>query len=550
MKRNKVLDSVSRSMPDAQSPKTGSWRRIEPSYQARLSPCTALCPCTENIPVWMNLVREKKFEEAWRELIKENPFPLICGRVCYRFCEAECNRKELGERMSINAIERFLGEYALTHNLSIPPYVGDKNGKRVAVIGGGPAGLSAAHFLARSGFSVSIYDSEAELGGMLRYGIPEYRLPKEFLARELGAMITSLGIKTHMNVRIDSATFEQMTREYDFVVISVGAHLSRVLVDEQHHEFPFMSGLKFLSRVADKSMVQLRGNGMHVCVIGGGNTAIDVGRTAKRLGAEKVTVIYRRAEEDMPAHRDEIEAAKKEGVEFKFHALPVRSYPSLLRVSLECVAVEAALPGSDKKLPPVTIPGSTFWISCDMVLTAIGEETDLRFLGSSTDAFESERDVHGGKVYCSGDALHGPHSVSEAIASGKKVAEAIIERVSGVVREPQIAALREGDIKFYYLNTRRKNPEIMNEKSLTAEEFRSFSETTLTISSELAAQEADRCINCGSCIACDRCLEFCPDFSITKKIDGSGYSINLDMCKGCGLCAQVCERGAITFGKE
>ncbi|KKW24718.1 MAG: Iron-sulfur-binding protein, glutamate synthase DsrL/GltD [Candidatus Kaiserbacteria bacterium GW2011_GWB1_52_6] len=495
----------------------------------------------------MHLVREKKFEEAWRELIKENPFPLICGRVCYRFCEAQCNRKEQGERVSINAVERFLGQYAVEHGLTTTPYTGEKNGLRVAIIGGGPSGLSAAHFLARSGFAVSIYDSHAELGGMLRYGIPEYRLPKELLARELGAMVTSLGIELHMNAHIDT-TFEQVASEYDFVVVSVGAHRSRALLDDHGREFPFMSGLQFLSRVADKSMTTLPPDTHHICVIGGGNTAIDVARSAKRLGAAIVTVIYRRTEEDMPAHKDEIEAAKKEGVQFMFLTIPVWSYFDMLfRVRLECMAVQGE-PEGGKKLPPVRIPNSQFGIDCDMVLSAIGEEVDLDFLGSRDHTFTSEDDVRGGRIYSSGDALYGPRSVSEAIASGKKVAEAIIARVSGSAKEPRPAALGDGDVKFYYLNKRRKNPEILNERSLTAEELRSFAETTFTITSEQAVEEADRCINCGSCIACDRCLDFCPDFSITKQ-DGV-YVIDLDMCKGCGLCAQVCERGAIVFGKE
>lgn len=550
MKKNNVLDSVSRSVPGASPVKTGSWRRVDPSYVERSSPCTALCPCAENIPAWMNLVREKKFEEAWRELTRENPFPLITGRVCYRFCEAECNRKTLDEKVSINAVERFLGEYAVTRGLSHEKPSVQSGALRVAIIGGGPAGLSSAHFLARAGHLASVFDEHPELGGMLRFGIPEYRLPKDLLRAELKCAIEDMGVTVRVNTRVSADLFARIMGEHDFVVVSSGAHRSRALRDETGTPFPFMSGLQFLTQVATGTFQRFAPEVRHVCVVGGGNTAIDASRTALRLGARRVTIIYRRTEIEMPAHKDEVASAKEEGVKFLFRALPVSSsWNECVGVTLECVDVAETQDSGLERPTLVPIPDSRFALECDMVIAAVGEDADTSFLPPGAE-FSGESDIHEGKILSSGDALYGPRSVSEAIASGKKVAEMIISRgqgASGVHTPREVVPLSA--IKFHYMNKRRSDHRIRDQKTLTREEFHAFAETTRTISSELAAREADRCINCGTCISCDRCLNFCPDYSITKN-EGGEYSINTDMCKGCGLCADVCERGVIVFGKE
>lgn len=549
MREKKGLDFVSCSTTNRPPTRTGSWRRITPVHENRLSPCTDQCPCSENIPKWMDLVAQRKFAAAWRELTDQNPFPLICGRVCYRFCEKECNRKDIDDRVSINAVERFLGEYAITHDLHPIISSDEKLSKvHVAIIGGGPAGLSAAHFLARAGCRVSLFDENNELGGVLRYGIPEYRMPNALLGCEIANMVTGLGVNVFSGHRVDRAFIAHARQEYDYVVLALGAHKERRPFDDEESGKFTEGGLAFLARVS--SGERLPEYAKHVAVIGGGNTAIDVARSALRLGAMKVTIIYRRTESEMPAHKDEIAVAKREGVEFTFLTKPRSVMKNGEQVVLDCASMELGEADAHGRRMVKEIKDSSVVIVCNIVVAAIGEESDVATLVSSTEQFRMEHDSCDKKLLCIGDALYGPHSVSEAIASGKKAAQTILDHIRGATSSAmKRKVVGASEIKFYYLNERRKDPRIANERKLTRAEFLSFAETTTTISQKMAVGEAARCINCGTCIACDRCLNFCPDYVITKNIDGA-YVIDLDYCKGCGLCAEVCERSAILFGKE
>lgn len=553
MKKGKGLGFVSCSSTNSPPVKTGSWRVITPSFHDRTSPCTDLCPCAENIPSWMDLVAKRELEAAWRELTKENPFPLICGRVCYRFCEKECNRVGIDDRVSINAIERFLGEYAATHDLhpTISPD-GRLRAVRIAVIGGGPAGLSAAHFLARAGCSVRVFDENKELGGVLRYGIPEYRMPKDLLRREIANMVTGLGVETSLSAHIDKHLFERMDLEYDYVVVALGAHKEKKLFsgNAQKGAFAAQGGLRFLSDISLGRLVRSE-NMKHVCVIGGGNTAIDASRSALRVGATKVTIVYRRTEAEMPAHKDEIAVAKREGVEFVFLTSPTSlTVNDAGRTIMECVTMTLGEADESGRRTVQEVLGSLFTMECDFVISAVGEEADISDVVPDDYHAQICRDGYDGKIVYVGDVLTGPRSVSEAIASGKSAAQGIIDKVTGLsCKVSPKAVVRESEIKFHYLNVRRKDPSIRNEKKLSRREFADFAETTSTISQKMAVTEASRCINCGTCIACDRCLNFCPDYVITKRVDGK-YSIDLDHCKGCGLCADVCERSAIRYGKD
>lgn len=542
---------TSRSTTNVSPFQTGSWRQIAPLYRERLSPCTDLCPCFGSIPKWLDLSRKGKFAEAWQTMIIENPFPLVCGRVCYRFCEAKCNRGDLDDKVSIGAVERFLGEYAVTHGLTPEIPIGSEGkGVTVAVVGGGPGGLTAAHMLARFGFSVTIYDENAELGGMLRYGIPEYRLPKALLEKELRMMIDGFGIRKKPMRKIDPRFFNTLVHKYDFVVLAVGTHREKTLTSESGTWMKGIGGLALLKRIAGGDLKALPESIRRVCIIGGGNTAIDVSRSLVRLGAEEVTIVYRRSEALMPAHKDEVAAAKKEGVNFVFCAIPVGTTTDERgNTELTCLRAELGDAGDGGRKKPVPIPGSEFVLSTHLLVFAIGEEANLECISGRQLTFTSEEEVTGGNVLMCGDALNGPHSVSEAIASGKKAAENILSRVTG--RPPWVrphGAVTASEINFSYLRTVRKDPRVLGEKELSKEDLRAFVETTSTLTEESARREADRCINCGTCIACDRCLSFCPDFCITRSNDGA-YAINFDMCKGCGICAEVCERGVITYGK-
>lgn len=551
MSEKRIIDAVSRSETNKSPIKTGLWRKIAPFYNEKKSPCSHFCPCAENIPEWMYLVKRKEFAKAWEVLTSENPFPLICGRVCYRFCEAKCNRKELDEHVSINAIERFLGEFGVNNGLrAVVKDDGSLEGLKVAVIGAGPAGLSAAHFLAKEKAEVTIFDNNKELGGMLRYAIPQYRLPKELLEKEIQNMIFSLGIKVELGFKVDAHKFVELKEKFDFIIVALGAHKSKKVSEDIEDEAGIMPGLKFLHLVSSGVVGNLPANVRDVCVVGGGNTAIDVSRTALRLGAKSVKIVYRRTENEMPAHKDEIVAAKKEGVEFSFLTQPFSTRRLRESIRIACKEMRLSEPDASGRRKSVEVEGSVFEIKCDLLLYAIGEETDHSPIAGMENSFETENDFAEDQIACAGDGLYGPRSVSEAIASGKKVAEIIISRVSGnVPAKDERKVVYSEDIKLIYINQRRKDPLIHHECRLTKEGFATFKETTATITEEMASSEAASCINCGTCIGCDRCLNFCPDFSIVKMTE-RGYEIDKEFCKGCGLCSEVCERGVIDTKKE
>ncbi len=550
--RSDILRAISRSEPEGKPIKTGTWRKIAPFFDEKKSPCAYFCPCAENIPVWMDLAGRGNFGKAWEVLTEENPFPMICGRACYRFCEKECNRKESEEGISINSIERFLGDFGIKNNFrAFINENGGIGGLKVAIIGGGPAGLSAAHFLAKEKADVAIFDKNSSLGGMLAIGIPQYRLPKKLLEAEIRNMVLSLGVEIKLGFNVGVREFSGIKERFDFVVVALGAHKSKKINDRINDSARIMPGLEFL-RIVNSGAIKKLSFMKRVCVVGGGNTAIDVSRVLLRLGVEDVSIVYRRTENEMPAHHDEIEAAKKEGVCFSFLTQPVSaSYDIREKMSIRCRKMELSESDESGRRKPVEIPGSEFEISCDFLFYAVGEETDKSFLSGINHKFETENDFADGRVICAGDALYGPRSVSEAISSGKKAAFAIIEKAGRGKKEKDGRKIVEAkDIKFHYINRRRKNPAISSEKKLTPEEFFAFEETTETITAEAAVEEAIRCINCGICTNCQRCFNFCPDFSILEEKAGNKLMIDLEYCKGCGICAEVCERGVISSRKE
>lgn len=550
MSARKRTPIVAQSTTNVAPAKTGTWRKFAPEHRNRMSPCTDLCPCAENIPAWMHLVREGKFADAWQELIRENPFPLVCGRVCYRFCEEKCNRGALDDRVEINAVERFLGEYALTHGL-VPAASRDRRarGMRVAIVGAGPSGLSAAYVLARAGARVTLYDEHPELGGMLRYGIPEYRLPKALLKQELSTMLGSRRITKRLGHPITAATLKSIARTHRYVLFAHGAHRPRVVRGPGGETLALEDGLLFLARASARKSESMLCDGQAVCVVGGGNTAIDVARTALRLGARSVRIVYRRDRSDMPAHADEISEAEREGVTFVFRTLPVGIRCESGRTELLC-APTIVVDENARTIAPSADPEDRFALAVDRAIAAVGETSDWEFAKAYLDDRSAGTKFWGGAFAASGDAASGPRSVSEAIASGKHAAA---ELLADWTRETQPDGVCETvgaeEIKFCYLPLARRDPNIRHAALLTHEAFVAFAETTLTISAEMAVAEASRCINCGTCIACDRCLIFCPDYAITRTPEGT-YAVDLDMCKGCGLCADVCERAAIVFGKE
>lgn len=511
--------------------KTGSWRVFKPLYKTKDAPCKIACPAMENIPVWIDLIKRGKIKDAWQVYISENPLPAILGRVCFKFCEAKCNRAAFDYPIAINALERFLGDQALANNWRSERTKEDRQ-VVVYIIGAGPAGLSAAYFLRQKGFSVIIYEASDDLGGMLKFGIPDYRLPKTVLWQEIQNNILSLGgIQVCCGQHINRENLDLLRRNPDaWIIIATGAHVSKKLGIEGENLPGVMTGLEFLKRVKMESTYGDMGVGPRVAVIGGGNTAIDAARSALRLeGVREVMIIYRRSKDEMPAHREEVEQAEAEGVRFNFLTAPVKIRPGIMENILECQTMALGEPDASGRKRPIPVEGSEFEFAIDTIIKAIGEESNASIIFTT-----------GNNVLVIGDASSGPASVAEAIAAGKKAARII----SGETEKPPAATVNFGMINIDYFGKTAKT-EVIKTSLGTPKDFR---EVNLGIDLGAALKEASRCFSCGTCNSCDNCYSFCPDGAVIKT--SSGYEINYDFCKGCLICFKECPGGVINFEKE
>ncbi len=551
------------SLADMSHNKTGGWRYLRPVYQEKLAPCRAGCPAGTDWPRVLALLSERKLIEAWQLIKEENPLPGVCGRVCYHPCEAVCNRKHFDEAVSIQALERFVADacFELKRRQSRSLNI-ERKAERVAIVGSGPAGLSCAYFLAKDGFQITVFEAESEPGGMLRVGIPQYRLPREILNREIED-IAALGVEFELNTRIGSdIDLEKLWQRYDAVFIATGAHRSRPLQipgeDEAGRQGRCLTGLEFLKAVNAGSQPRSRLIGQRVLVIGGGNTAIDAARTALRLGARPV-VIYRRTRTEMPAIPEEIEEAEHEGIEFVYLAAPQKIQRVDSKLEVEFIRMELGAPDAGGRRRPIPIPGSEFVMEADSVIKAVGEEAELPFL---PERLETSRGVvmsnprgllERAGVFIGGDAQSGPSTVIEAIASGKHAAHAIMRylkegdwqkaKSQGPKAKKEGIAFERLNLDYFVSQPRSEVPYLP-----IAERVTSFSEVKGALSLELALKEARRCFSCGVCNFCDNCRVFCPDVAVSRK--NGAYEINLEFCKGCGICAQECPRGVIALIEE
>ncbi len=565
--------------------KTGSWRFIRPVYEDKTPACQNACPAGNDIEAWIKLIGEKKYEEAYWRLKLEEPFPAILGRVCFKFCERQCNRNGLDGYVGINALERFVGDQV---ELSTPdPNLAEPNGKTVAIVGSGPAGMSAAYYLRKLGFAPTIFEAQPEPGGVLRFGVPEYRLPKSILEKEFEGL-KNMGIEIKCNTRIGKdISLDELREKFDYVFLATGVHKSRPLGIEGEDSEHVLSGLEMLRRTAFGEKLDL---GKKVAVIGGGNTAIDAARTALRLGLD-VEVIYRRTEAEMPAHHEEVEEARQEGVKFRFLAAPERiefdSNGNIAR--LVCTEMELGEPDESGRRRPVKKPDALFDVEVDTVISAIGELADFDYLkdlvpndGWVVKVDEGLRALDGNdgkaKVYAGGDIIDIDHTVVHAVAAGKKAAiaidcdlkgkdvTAVLDEIAvgdagaisfaayiGIpplndVRQDKKAVVRQDKIVFDYFEEAERSRLPM----LGPDERKgSFAEVYQTISEEVAQYEAKRCFHCGRCIECDNCLVFCPDMAVLAHTDGKfGYEFDYNYCKGCGICYKECPRYAISMVDE
>lgn len=524
--------------------KTGSWRTERPVYVNRMPPCNDGCPAGENIQAWLYDAEAgvDGYEAAWRRIMEDNPFPAVMGRVCYRPCESACNRGQLDEAVGINSVERFLGDEAIRRGwraeVDVPP-----TGRSVLVVGAGPSGLSAAYHLARRGHRVTIKEAAPRAGGMMRYGIPRYRLDRGVLDAEI-QRILDLGVTLELGSKVSD--LEALRREYDAVFLAVGAQLGK------RTYLPAGSAAKVLDAVSmlhDLEEGEQPSLGRRVAVYGGGNTALDAARTAKRLGASEAVVVYRRNRERMPAHESELMEATEEGVLVKW-------LTTVKEVGSGALTVER-MELDDDGFPQPT--GELEELAADSLVLALGQESDLSFL-AGVDGLDVEDGVvviddqmrtgcEG--IFAGGDMVPRERSVTAAIGHGKRAARNIDAWLSDAAPEPGARpALATYDTlnTWYYSDAPRRHRPVLER----ARRESTFDEVVHGLDEESALFEARRCLSCGNCFGCDNCYGVCPDNAVLKigPPKSGGYLIDLDYCKGCGICVHECPAGAIQMFPE
>lgn len=521
--------------------RTGSWRTVKPVYINRLPPCNAKCPAGEKCRDWLFHAESGHYEDAWRTIIEDNPFPATMGRVCYHTCEGACNRADLDESVGINAVERFLGDHALEKGWAFPKPE-TSSGRRVLVVGSGPAGLSAAYHLARLGHAVHVVEAAPQSGGMMRYGIPRYRLPREILDKEV-ARIEALGVTIEYNREVTDLAEEMKAGGYDAVFLAVGASQARNAYIPAGDASHILDAVSVLRSMEGEEPPML---GRRVVVYGGGNTAIDVARTARRLGAEPV-VVYRRTRDRAPAHAFEIEEALEEGVSMKWLSTIAQAEKGEIRIE--------KMKLDESGYPQPT--GEYETVEADTVVLALGQQSNLSFL-EKIEGLEIDRDVLKVDenfatgvpgIYAGGDMVPGDRNVTAAIGHGKRAARAIDAFLKGEVYkapEPAAPATYARLNTWYYSDA----PKTVRPQLDLIRRQTTFDEVVEGLTEENALFEARRCMSCGNCFECDNCYGVCPDNAVIKLGPGKKFAINYDYCKGCGICAHECPCGAIDMVSE
>ncbi len=566
---------------------TGRWRYSRPRFVERFPACQNACPTASDIEAMIAHLEKGEVERAWAAATVENPFPGIMGRICFHPCTDGCSRKDLGGSINIHALERSLadsmGETLPPAQPHFPP-----SKKRIAIIGSGPAGLSCAYHLKRLGHDVVVFEKEKKAGGILRYGIPPYRLPHEILDREI-ARLSAMGIQFELGKPVPDATHMQtICQDYDAVFLAAGAHRSKPLGIPGTEAKGVVSGLAFLR---DTAMGMHSDLGKRIVVVGGGNTAIDAARTALRLGCD-VTVIYRRSHAEMPAFEEEVRAAEEEGVKVKTLIAPTALLSTAGRINaITCTRMELGTPDETGRRRPIPVKGTESKIECDTLITAIGEEIDTSIIPSALHIDGgSLRTDDGGRtewhnLFAGGDFARNPRTVVDALASGKAGAISIDSMLRGepdgeVLKRCRLAgsgpvlmsryiemrgapATRHSTTEELEAQDRVVDFECINRAYFTSEESAPsperdvrerisstdpFVEVGLPLSDESKTGELARCFHCGRCTICDNCYIYCPDIAVSKE--GDGFKIDMDYCKGCGVCAQECPRSAIEMVEE
>jgi NADPH-dependent glutamate synthase beta subunit-like oxidoreductase len=522
--------------------RTGSWRQERPVYVHRLPPCNHACPAGENIQQWLYHAESGDYEAAWRELVKDNPLPAVMGRVCYHPCETACNRAQLDDAVGVHGVERFLGDEAIRQGWQLTVEA-EPTGKRVLVVGAGPSGLSAAYQLARRGHTVTIRDAGPIAGGMMRFGIPAYRLPRDVLEAEI-ARILALGVTLKLDSKVTSILDAMRDGSFDAAFLAVGAHIGRRAYIPAGEAAHILDAVSLLRSMEGQERPLL---GRRVVVYGGGNTAMDAARTAKRLGASDAIVVYRRTREQMPAHDFEVEEALQEGVMMK--------WLSTIRNAREGSVVLERMELDETGFPQPT--GELAELEADSVVLALGQEADLSLL-DGVPGLEVEDGVvqvdqrmmtgYEG-IFAGGDMVPAERTVTVGVGHGKQAAR----NIDAWLRGSDFTHSPVGELAdFPTLNTWYYSdapPTVAPRLDLIRRQS-TFDEVTQGLDESNALFEARRCLSCGNCFGCDNCYGVCPDNAVLKVDEADGYAFDLDYCKGCGICVTECPCGAIEMIPE
>jgi len=556
----KVVKKVTKSLGQLRTQSVGvsaiETSPLRPAYVLKTPPCKNACPNETDIREilttisWtedLNKSYDESFARAWEILTEKNPLPSVCGRVCPHPCEGDCNRGHKDGAVGINSIERFLGDYALEKGFKFKKISEESYPQKIAVVGSGPAGLSCAYQLARRGYSVTVYEALSKPGGMLRYGIPNYRLPEEILDKEI-SRIQELGVEIRCGQRVGTdLSYDALQSKYDAIFVAIGAHKGKLLGIPDEDAVNVFTGTGFLNEVNSGKKVEV---GDKVVVIGGGDTAIDAARVSRRLGAD-VTILYRRTKNEMPAIPEEIMGAEEEGVKIRFLAAPVEFEKEGNFIKrIKCQEMTLGEPDQSGRRRPVPVPDSYFYVETTAVIAAVSQEPDfsgLNFLRESDDWIKVDDGMSTkiDKTYAGGDALN-LGLVTIAIHDGRKAAESIHNRLQNIIsqseQKPPVIRYDKIILSYYPSANRNESPKKPPEERLKGLNI----EITSTLTADQVIAEAKRCMSCGSCFDCGTCWSYCSDQAIVKPVVKHGkYEFKLEFCIGCKKCAENCPCGYI-----
>jgi NADPH-dependent glutamate synthase beta subunit-like oxidoreductase/Pyruvate/2-oxoacid:ferredoxin oxidoreductase delta subunit len=554
-----LFHKASKAGQDDGQGKSAHWKAelIRPVQAEKEPPCRARCPSGTDIRGWLasiaqrerrGLDRDAALDLAWTQLAHHNPLPAVLGRVCPHPCENECNRAAREGAVAIHALERYVGDWGIERGLALPRLQAALKPRRIGVVGAGPAGLSFAYQMARRGHAVTLYEHQPKPGGMLRYGIPDYRLPRTVLDAEL-ARILDLGVEPRFGVRIGrDISLDELRSRHEALFIGIGASAPLHLRIEGEEGQGVWSGIELMERYNESDPPQL---GARVVVVGGGNTAVDAARAARRLGAE-VTVLYRRTRNEMPAIDEEVDDALGEGIEIHYLAAPI----AVLRgpqgpVGLTVQRMAVGQPDASGRARPVPIPGDTYELDMDSLVVAVSQQSDWSGLGaleSTAKVNADELGAIGARAFCGGDARR-LGTVAKAVGDGRRAAEALSMLLEGATPSPP-AHRPPVRPEAMHLNLYPSAPRV--ETRTTPREHwlaEPHSEIHRRISGDELDAEVRRCLSCGSCFGCEHCFMYCVAQAYEPSASGGPgayFRYDASLCEGCGKCIEICPCGFLS----